>query len=162
VTECKQCLHLSSRVLKAQNLYHGLHTNSHERPSCRMTESCPFFTNLYQNWTTARLASYPQEVSVTTPIFFTWPYKKLVSKLWLHLDLSVVWLHNTCRGWGSSVGIVTCYGLYGPGMESRCGRDFPHLSRSALGLTQLPVQRVTGIFPGRKAAGVWRWQSTRI
>jgi hypothetical protein len=37
-------------------------------------------------------------------------------------------------------------------MESRCGRDFSHLSRLALGLAQPPVQRVPGIFPGRKAA----------
>ena len=40
----------------------------------------------------------------------------------------------------SSVGIATGYGLDGPGIESRPGRDFPHLSRPGLGPTQLPVQ----------------------
>jgi hypothetical protein len=30
---------------------------------------------------------------------------------------------------GSVVGIATAYGLGGPGIESRWGRDFPHLSR---------------------------------
>jgi hypothetical protein len=29
------------------------------------------------------------------------------------------------RGPGSSVGIANAYGLGGPGIESRCGRDFP-------------------------------------
>jgi len=33
----------------------------------------------------------------------------------------------------SSVGIATRYELNGPGIESRWGRDFPHLSRPALG-----------------------------
>jgi hypothetical protein len=31
-------------------------------------------------------------------------------------------------GPGSSVGTAPGYGLDGPGIESRCGRDFPHLS----------------------------------
>ena len=35
-------------------------------------------------------------------------------------------------GRDSSVGIATRYGLDGPGIESRCGRDFPHPSRPAL------------------------------
>jgi len=35
----------------------------------------------------------------------------------------------------SSVSIVTCYGLDGPGIESRWGRDFLHQSRPALDLT---------------------------
>jgi len=33
------------------------------------------------------------------------------------------------RGPGSAVGIATGYGLDGPRIESRWGRDFPHLSR---------------------------------
>jgi hypothetical protein len=43
-------------------------------------------------------------------------------------------------GPGSSVGVATDYGLDGPGIESRWGRDFLHLSRTALGPTQPPVQ----------------------
>jgi hypothetical protein len=43
---------------------------------------------------------------------------------------------------GSSVGIATRCGMEGPGIESQCGRDFPHLSRPALWPTQPPVQWV--------------------
>ena len=52
------------------------------------------------------------------------------------------------RGRDSSVGIATHYGLDGPGIESRWGRDFPHPSRPALGPTQPPVQWVPGLSRG--------------
>jgi hypothetical protein len=55
---------------------------------------------------------------------------------------------NLDGGPGSSVGIATDYGLDGPGIESRRGRDFSHTSRPALRLTQPPVQWVPGLSRG--------------
>jgi len=49
------------------------------------------------------------------------------------------------------VGIATRYGLDGPGIGSRWGRDFPRLSRQALGPTQPPVKWVPGFSPGVKS-----------
>jgi hypothetical protein len=43
-------------------------------------------------------------------------------------------------GPGSSVGIVTGYGLDGPGIEFQWRREFSHTSRTALGPTKPPVQ----------------------
>ena len=48
-------------------------------------------------------------------------------------------------GRDSSVGIMTRYGLDGPGIKSRWGGDFQRLSRPALGPTKPPIQRVRGL-----------------
>ena len=73
----------------------------------------------------------------------------------------------------SSVGIATGYGLDGPGIESRWGRDFPHLSRPALGARPASCTLGTGSFPGVKSGrGVklapnsllvpWLWKGKAI
>jgi hypothetical protein len=70
-----------------------------------------------------------------------------LSQVWQQ-NLHISHIERVVCGPGISVGIVTGYGLDGPGIESRWGRDFPHLSRPALGSTQPPVQRVPRLSRG--------------
>jgi hypothetical protein len=51
-------------------------------------------------------------------------------------------------GPGSSVGIAIGYGLEGPEIESRLGRNFLHLARPALGRKQPPLQWVPALSRG--------------
>jgi len=50
---------------------------------------------------------------------------------------------------GSSVGIVTDYGLDGPGIQSRWGRDFPPV-QTGPGAHPASCKMGTGSFPGGK------------
>ena len=65
----------------------------------------------------------------------------------------IIYITISSGGPGSAVGIATAYGLDGPGIESRWGRDFSHHFRPALRLTQRPVQWVPGLSRGYGAAG---------
>ena len=68
-------------------------------------------------------------------------------------DVVITLLIITGVGRDSSVGIATGYGLEDSAIESLWGRDFPHLSRPALGPTQPPVQWVPGLSRGYRVAG---------
>ena len=54
-------------------------------------------------------------------------------------------LYSLVWGRNSSVSIAIRYGLDGPRIESRWGREFLHTSTSALGPTQPPIQWVPGL-----------------
>jgi hypothetical protein len=56
-------------------------------------------------------------------------------------------------GRNSVVGIVTRYGMDGPGIESRWRRNFPHQSRPALGPTSLLNNGYRLSFPGVRRPG---------
>ena len=88
----------------------------------------------------------------------------MLSALWIARKISVTFeaektvswnsgmFHMGICGPGSWVGIATGYGLDGPGIDSRWRRDFPHLSRPALGPTQpASCTMGTGSFPGVKS-----------
>jgi hypothetical protein len=49
---------------------------------------------------------------------------------------------------GERIGTATGYGLEGPVIESRWGRDFSHTSRPAVEPTQPPIQGVPGLSRG--------------
>jgi len=74
-----------------------------------------------------------------------------VNRKW-HEDIFRSKYPSNC-GPGSVVCIATGYGLDGPGIESRCGLDFPHMSRPALWPTQPPVQWVPGLPGGKERPG---------
>ena len=58
---------------------------------------------------------------------------------------------GSSSGSGSVLGIATGYGLDNPGIESRWRRDFPHLSRPALGPTLASCTMGTVSFPWVKS-----------
>jgi hypothetical protein len=65
------------------------------------------------------------------------------------LFLNFILVKDSSRcGPGIAVGIATAYGLDGPGIEFRWGRNFPHPSRQVLRPTESPVQWVPGLSRG--------------
>ena len=90
--------------------------------------------------------------TVTSIQSHSWGEKKEKKKKNFHRPNAALKYYEVLKGiiWGrdSSVGKATRYGLDGPGIEFRWGRDFPHPSRPALRPTQSPVQWVPGLSRG--------------
>jgi hypothetical protein len=76
-----------------------------------------------------------------------------MQQLYFYMFYIIMLCYISLCGSGSSVVIVTDYGLDGPGIESQWGRDFPRLSSPALGPTEPPVQRALRPSRGQIAAG---------
>ena len=72
-----------------------------------------------------------------------------MNKLWRRNMKHFNMLHCPfIEGRDRAVGIASCYGLDGAGIESLWGRDFPHLSRTVMEPTQTPIQWVLDLARG--------------
>jgi len=76
------------------------------------------------------------------------------AKMHTWTELTVISVRSVlCGGPGSSIGIATDYGLDGPGIESRWGRDFPPV-QTGPGAHPASCTMGTGAFPGVKCGRV--------
>jgi hypothetical protein len=71
--------------------------------------------------------------------------------IYIYIYIYIYIGHMRFGGSGSVVRITTDYGLDGPGIESQCGQDFPHLSRPAPGVHLASCSMGTGTFQGIKS-----------
>ena len=116
--------------------------------------------HLSTSWQCKCLKFYLSDI-LNSEVMYTWKSNTLLTKYnktcegghpdnsasyhwWTHGKESANFYNiiHVLLGRGSWVGIATGYGLDGPGIESRCGRDLPHTSRPALGPTQPSVEWV--------------------
>ena len=124
--------------------------NLHSFLSCRFIE-IEWLALLLRSWEVPGSDTTRKPASLTSILWYFYvPAGK---------SQDICWTTLRQGGRDSSVGIATRYGLDGPGIESRCGRDFPHPSRPAVGPTQ-PLYNGYRVFPGGKAAGAWCWTPT--
>jgi hypothetical protein len=123
----------------------GVHFRGVRRPGRQVKQVLPSRAEVKNEWTYTSVSPVCFRGMDRDTFTFTITATLLVHRYetnivhWMqHLFLFII----VVSGPGSVVGIATAYGLDGPGIESRCGRDFPHLFRPALRPTQPPVQWV--------------------
>ena len=89
-------------------------------------------------------------------IFSNVPWKEIMSTTHSMFELNYFKYFYARVGLGggrdSSVGIATCYGLDGPGIESRWGTRFSAPAQTGPGATQ-PLYNGYRFFPGGKVDG---------
>ena len=73
----------------------------------------------------------------------------------LYQNLPFIFLLLPTGGLGSVVGILTVYGLDGPGIESRWGAKFSAPVQTSSGAHPASCTLGIGSFPGVEAAGAW-------
>ena len=138
------------------DIQHYIHRISESLISCRSTSTKTTLIitrylsyvrfKVLNNQLCVYFASYSQKRISTATLMWSVFSKHLSHRLYRHEDFPCTLCFRVGRD--SSVGIVTRYGLDSPGIESRWRRDFPHLSRPALGPTQPPIQWVPGLSRG--------------
>ena len=102
--------------------------------------------------------------SAATILGWTWCYRKRSETAYgnqpnLILEIPHFKTNYASFSW-NVCGLVTGYGLDGPGIESRWRRDFLRLSRLAPGPTQPPVQWVSSLSRGLRVVRAWHWPLT--
>ena len=156
------CLYLRTRNPRCSTVYidNSLGPLARESPwGPEINHSHPCSTEVKSEWSYIYIPIYA---------FMEWTYKTLdlalhrhintflhsftdTSKILGHVPRNSPNIQFSCKTLGqgrdrdSSVGRATRYGLDGLEIESRWGRDFPHLSRPALGPTQPPIKSVPGL-----------------
>jgi hypothetical protein len=113
-------------------------------------ETCRFTSSVLKMKTGKLISKFLSLYSITHSATFD----KTVFAVVYEFRKNEVATGNARPGRDSSVGIATRYGLEGPGIESRRGRDFPHPSRPALGPPSL-LYNGYRVFPGCKAVVAW-------
>jgi hypothetical protein len=122
-----------------------LHCNMDVHDCIHMLLSCSLFflsglgCRLYCSWCRSDSSGKSAQASVAVAVTVTSP-RCVLSPPPPPIRLIYIVILRIVVGWDSIVGIATRYGLDGPGIESRWGRDFTQPSRPALGPTQPPVQ----------------------
>ena len=143
VVICTQCL-IDSFKCEVRCYFQVLSSEVNHRPNIRFgirfTDTFLCLSNM-----SVKFWSESSNTEVTECVFCGVMFSEFLR---LNYFISNYWLF--C-GPGTVVVTATGYGLDGPGMESRWGRDFPHLSRPALVAHPASCTMGTGSFPGAKS-----------